>query len=138
MLIMNQTQQNQTPEDTSPLVAIQRLLPEIGETRDKLKTMRDQLRDALTQNEEYQRVQEEIKELSTKRTEAKKLLLSDKDYQKLSAEVDDYRLKLKDLEEILSHYLVSYYEETKQTEITDDAGTTRQLILKAKIGKETA
>lgn len=112
-------------EDTSPQVAIQRLLPEIGETRDKLKTVRDALRDAMSSNDEYQRVQEEIKELSTKRADAKKLLLSDKEFQRLSAEVDDYRLKLKDLEEILSHYLVSYYEETKQTEITDDTGTTR-------------
>ena len=82
--------------------------------------------------------EEEIKELANKRAEARKLLLSDKDYQKINADLDDERLKQKDLQEILSHYLVSYYNETKKTEVDDGSGETRQLLLSAKLGKPTA
>lgn len=114
------------------------MLPEIGETRDKIKILREQLKDVLEQNDEYRQLEEETKELSTKRATARKLLLDDKDYQQLKDEIDDYRLKLKDLEEILSHYLVSHYEQTKQTQITDNQGETRQVIIKAKIGKTEA
>jgi hypothetical protein len=85
-----------------------------------------------------QYTEEEIKELSTKRAEAKKLLMADKDYQKINADLDDEKMKQKDLQEILSHYLVSYYNETQKTEITDATGETKQLLLSAKLGKAIA
>lgn len=117
---------------------IKRLLPEIAETKAQIKTLRDQLKDVLAQNDEYKKLEEEIKQLSTKRAEAKKLLLADKDFVKLSTEIEEYGFKLRDLNEILSHYLVHFYNETQQTQITDDQGDTRQLILSAKIGKPEA
>ena len=61
-----------------------------------------------------------------------------KDYQKINADLDDEKLKSKDLMEILSHYLVSYYNETKKTEIDDGSGDVKQLILSAKLGKSVA
>lgn len=125
-------------EDRTPLEAINHLLPEIAEERQKLKTLREQLKDVLEQNDEYKKLEEEIKELSSKRAEAKKLLQADSDYQKVNADVDDQKNKVKDLDEILSHYLVSYYNETKKTQITDAGGDTRQLILSAKLGKTEA
>ncbi|MBI2797927.1 hypothetical protein HYX70_01335 [Candidatus Saccharibacteria bacterium] len=124
-------------ENKDSLAEIQRLLPEIAETRAKLKTVRDQLRDAMEQSEEFKKLADSIKELATKRAEARKLLMDDKDYQQLKDEVEDYRLKLKDLEEILSHYLLSHYEQTKTTQITDSNGETRQVVITAKIGKAT-
>lgn len=125
-------------EDRTPLEAINHLVPEIAEEQQKLKTLREQLKDVMEQNDEYRKLEEEIKEISTKRAEAKKLLLADADYQKINADVDDQRMKLKDLGEILSHYLVSYYNETKKTQVTDASGDTRQLILSAKLGKTEA
>lgn len=122
-------------EDSTTKDAIEHLLPEIEETRQKLKTLRAQLKDMLEQNEEYQALAEEIKELANKRLEAKKLLLSDQAYQQLNAEVDDYKNKLKDLQEIMSHHLVTYYNETNKTEIETAHGETRPVILSAKIGK---
>ena len=92
----------------------------------------------MEQNDEYRKLEEEIKELSTKRAEAKKLLLADKEFQKINADLDDEKLKQKDLQEIMSHYLVSYYDETQKTEITDGTGDTRQLLLSAKLGKATS
>ena len=82
--------------------------------------------------------EEEIKELSGKRAEAKKLLMADKDFQTINADLDDEKNKQKDLQEILSHYLVSYYNETQKTEITDPSGETKQLLLSAKLGKAVA
>ena len=125
-------------EDKSTVDAIHRLLPEMRETRDKIKTVREQLRDIMDQNEEYKQLQEEIKDLSTKRLQARKLLQADSDYQKINADYDDYKNKLKDLQEIMSHYLVTYYNETQKTQIRDNEGETRQVLLSAKMGKPEA
>lgn len=121
--------------DNQVLEEIKRLLPEIEEARTKLKTLRDQLRDTMTQNEEYQKLAEQINELANKRAEARKLLLADKDFQTLTSEIEEYRFKLRDLDEILSSYLVEYYNTTQAQEITDDSGNTRALIISAKVGK---
>jgi len=114
---------------------IKRLLPEIEETKVQIKTLRDQLRDAIDQNDEYKKLASEIEELAAKRSEARKLLLSDRDYQKLNEELEEYRFKLRDLEEILSSYLLEYYNSTQKYEITDGRGDTRPLIITAKVGK---
>ncbi len=125
-------------EDKTPLEAIHRLLPEITESKEKLRTIREQLKDIMEHSDEYRKLEEEIKELSTKRLEAKQLLLADREFQKINADLDDEKLKQKDLQEILSHYLVSYYDDTQKTEIIDSSGETRQLLLSAKLGKATA
>lgn len=81
---------------------------------------------------------DEMKELTKKRAEAKKALADDKDYQVISADLDDYRLKLKDIQEILSQHLVLYYNQTRQTKIVDAGGETRSVVLSAKLGKTEA
>lgn len=125
-------------EDKTTLQAIHRIMPELRESKEKLKNLREQLKDVMEQNDEYKQIAEEIKALSEKRLAAKRALLDDKDYQKVSEDMDDERTKQKDLQEILSHYLVSYYQETNDTRVTDDLGETRQVILQAKVGKPEA
>lgn len=125
-------------EDRTTLEAIHRLLPEIRETKDKIKTVREQLKDVEEQNQEYQQLKDEVSELSAKRQTARKILQADTDYQKVNADLDDFRAKLKDLQEIMSHYLVTYYNETQKAQIRDDEGETRQVVLSAKIGKPEA
>ena len=125
-------------EEKTSIEAIHNLMPEMRDTQKKVKTLREQLKDVMEQNDEYRTLAEQIKELADKRLAAKKALLDDKDYQKVSADLDDERLKLKDLQEILSHCLVSYYRETNQTQLTDDLGETRGVVLNAKIGKPEA
>ncbi len=125
-------------EDKTTLEAIHRIMPELRESKEKLKTLREQPKDVMDQNDEYKQIAEEIKALSEKRLAAKRALLDDKDYQKISEDMDDERTKQKDLQEILSHYLVSYYQETNDTRVTDDLGETRQVILQAKVGKPEA
>jgi predicted nucleic acid-binding Zn-ribbon protein len=125
-------------EDKSTLDAIHRLMIEIAETRGKMKTVKDQLKDIAEQNDEYRVLEEELKELATKRQTAKKVLESDRDYQQINTELEELKFKYKDLQEIMSHHLVNYFSETQATQITDEAGETRQVIVSAKIGKSEA
>lgn len=125
-------------EDKTTLDAIHRLMLEIAETRGKMKTVKDQLKDIAEQNDEYRVLEEELKELATKRQNAKKVLESDRDYQQVNTELDELKFKYKDLQEIMSHHLVNYFSETQATQITDEAGETRQVIVSAKIGKTEA
>lgn len=120
------------------LDSIHRLVVEASETRNQVAAIRDQLKDVMENNPEYRQIVDEMKELTKKRAEAKKALADDKDYQQVSADLDDLRLKLKDINEILSQHLVLYYNQTSSTKIIDSNGETRSLILSAKLGKTEA
>jgi hypothetical protein len=122
-------------EDETTVAAIHRLMTEMEETRLKIKAMRDNLKDVLDQNQEYKELQEELGELKTKRQQAKKLLEADRDFQTINGELEELKFKQKDLQEIMSHHLVTYYNETQDTTIKDPDGETRQLLLSAKVGK---
>lgn len=124
--------------DESTLDAIHRLLSEIAETKTQAKTTKEQLTDIMDQNEDYRALEEELKELTAKRVKARDILKADSDYQKFASELDELKFKLKDLGEILSHHLVTYYNETNTTQIKDDQGELRQVIISAKIGKPEA
>jgi hypothetical protein len=124
-----------TPTDETTLTAIHRLMQEMDETRAQTRAIRDNLKDVLLQNEEYQTLQEEIKEMTAKRQQAKQLLASDRDFQTMNSELEELKFKQKDLQEIMSHHLVTYYNETQETQIKDPDGEVRQLILSAKVGK---
>jgi predicted nucleotidyltransferase len=124
--------------DEKTIDAIHRLLQEMTETRGKLKAMNMDLKDVMEQNDDYRKIQDELKELTGKRAQAKKLLEADKDYQTIASEVEELKFKMKDLSEILSHHLVTYYDETRQTEIKDNDGEVRPVIISAKIGKPEA
>ena len=122
-------------EDETTLAAIHRLMQEMDETRQQTKAIRDNLKDVLLQNEEYKELQEEVKELATKRQQAKKVIEADRDFQTLNSELEELKFKQKDLQEIMSHHLVTYYNETKDTTIKDQDGEVRQVILSARVGK---
>ena len=121
--------------DESTADAIQRLMGEVDETRHEMKVIKEAIRDILEQNDDYRSLQEELKELTAKRAELKKVLQDDKDYQQRASDLDELKFKMKDLQEIMSHHLVTYYNETQATSIRDQSGEVRQIILSAKIGK---
>ncbi|HUD11195.1 MAG TPA: hypothetical protein VMS08_02190 [Candidatus Saccharimonadia bacterium] len=125
-------------EDKTTIDAVHRLMLELAEVRGKMKTVKDQLKDIAEQNDEYRALAEELKEVSEKRQTAKKLLEADKDYQLVNSELEEMKFKYKDLQEIMSHHLVTYFAETQATQITDELGETRQVIVSAKIGKAEA
>jgi septal ring factor EnvC (AmiA/AmiB activator) len=124
--------------EESTIDAIHRLLSEITETKAESKTVKEHLKDIMEQNDDYRQLEEELKELTAKRAKAKEILQSDSDYQKFNSELEELKFKLKDLGEILSHHLVSYYNETNATQIKDEQGEVRQVIISAKIGKAEA
>jgi len=124
--------------DETTIAAIHRLMTEISETKQKAKTVKENLKDVLEQNDEYRALEDDLKELTTKRAAAKKILQADKDYQLVSSELEEQKFKLKDLQEILSHHLVTYYNESQKLQLKDSEGETRPVILSAKIGKPEA
>lgn len=124
--------------DETTTDAINRLMTEVEETRLEMKTLKDAIKDILEQNDEYRTMQEEMKELTTKRGELKKVLQEDKDYQLRNSELDELKFKMKDLYEIMSHHLVTYYNETKSTQFKGSDGEVRQLVISAKIGRPEA
>ena len=128
----------QPTEEKTTLDAIHNLMEELAETRAKMRDQREQLKDVMAQNEEYVALEEELQELKPKRQRAKQVLLEDKDYQLVNTELEELKFKYKDLQEIMSHHLVTYYSETQNTQITDNEGETRQVILTAKIGRPEA
>ncbi len=121
--------------DESTGDAIKRLMGEVDETRREMKVIKEAIRDILEQNDDYRGLQEELKEFTGKRADLKKVLQDDKDYQQRASELDELKFKMKDLQEIMSHHLVTYYNETQATSIRDQDGEVRQIILSAKIGK---
>lgn len=125
-------------EDKTTLDAIHRLMLELAETRGKMKKIKDDLKDIADQNEEYRAIQEELKEVSEKRATAKKLLEADKDYQVVNSELEELKFKYKDLVEIMSHHLVTYFSESGETSLTTPDGETLQVVVSAKLGKEVA
>jgi predicted nucleic acid-binding Zn-ribbon protein len=125
-------------EDRTTLEAVHRLMLELAETRGKMKTVKDQLKDIAEQNDEYRALQEELKEVSQKRQTAKKLLEADKDYQLVNSELEELKFKYKDLVEIMSHHLVTYFSETNETQIQTPDGENMQVVVSAKLGKEVA
>ncbi len=125
-------------EEKTTLESINNLLLEITESRQKMKTVKDQLKDVMEQNDEYRALAEELKEATTKRQTAKKLLEADKDYQLVNSELEEMKFKYKDLQEILSHHLVTYFQETQETSIPLANGSSLQVVVSAKLGKEVA
>lgn len=124
--------------DITTIEEVHRLMLELGECRGKMKTVKDQLKDVLEQNDEYRALQEELKELTGKRQTAKKLLESDKDYQTVNSELEELKYQYKDLQEILSHHLVTYFSETNETQIASPDGDSVQVVVSAKLGKAVA
>lgn len=122
-------------EDETTINAIYRLLDEMRETRERIKDMKENIKDVLLQNAEYQAIQEDLKALTAKRQEAKKLLEADRDYQALLSELEELKFKQKDLTEIMSHHLVVHRDSTGDNIVKDPEGEARQIIVNAKLGK---
>jgi predicted nucleic acid-binding Zn-ribbon protein len=125
-------------EDKTTLEAVHRLMIELAETSGKMKSIKNDLKDIADQNEEYRALQEELKEASEKKITAKKLLEADKDYQVVNSELEELKFKYKDLQEIMSHHLVTYFSESGETSLTTPDGETLQVVVSAKLGKEVA
>lgn len=124
--------------DITTIEEVHRLMLEVAECRGKMKTVKDQIKDVLEQNDEYRALQEELKELTGKRQTAKKLLEGDKDFQLVNSELEELKYQYKDLQEILSHHLVTYFSETSETQISSPDGDAVQVVVSAKIGKSVA
>lgn len=122
-------------QDRTTTDAINRLLLEVSESSQKIKTIKADLKDIAEQNDEYRALVAELKEATEKRAKARKLLEADKDYQTVNSELEELKYRHADLLEILSHHLVTLFTETGETTFITEDGSELQIIIGAKVGQ---
>jgi hypothetical protein len=52
--------------------------------------------------------------------------------------LEELKFKFTDLQEIMSHHLVTYFRESGETSLKTPDGETLQVVVSAKLGKEVA
>ncbi|MCL5411232.1 MAG: hypothetical protein M1150_00600 [Patescibacteria group bacterium] len=115
---------------------IQEKISSIEQTRQEIKVLNNMLKDALDNDTSYQALEDEAEAFVAKRKQAKETVMNQPQIQELQMQIKDQKEKLKELQEILSHYLLEYYNETKSIEISDHEGKTRKLVINAKLGSK--
>jgi hypothetical protein len=124
--------------DNSVIETVLEYRDEIVSTKERLKVARERVkeeRDGHSIAGDVDRLAEELKEA---RAKLKSSLMSDGDYNDACEEVAQLKAQLADQQDILSNYLVEHYRQTgeHQIELDPEAGTGREVVIKAKLGEE--
>jgi flagellar biosynthesis GTPase FlhF len=118
------------------LSVIQEKIAAIEQTRQEIKVLNDMLKDSLTNDTTYQALEEEAKQFNDKRKQARETVTNQPHVQEIQMQIKDQKEKLKDLQELLSHYLLEYYNETKSNEVADHEGKARKVVINARLGSK--
>jgi hypothetical protein len=113
---------------------IHRVEQEIEECTAKIKTIKDDRKSQIEELPECKDLQGLTNDLKVARELLKGAIEADKDISTTSSELSEYKFKLNDLKEILSHNLVIYFRDTGREVVEDFESTTRQIVIKAKLG----
>lgn len=124
------------PVDMDLINNIHRVESDISETQSKIKTIRQERKEAIEEIPEYAGVLQLAEQLKAARESLKDVIQEDPSLAATDNELDELKFKLKDLVEILSHHLVVYFQDTGREVVTDSFGDTRQIDFKAKLGAE--
>jgi len=79
---------------------------------------------------------EQAKQFNDKRKQARETVTNQPHVQEIQMQIKDQKEKLKDLQELLSHYLLEYYNETKSNEVADHEGKARKVVINARLGSK--
>ena len=120
--------------DTNSIVKRLKILQELSE---ELNVLKDSYDDALNNDAQYQRAQEEIEEFKTqvkeKTEEVKTKVLEKSTFKNLREDIKEKKEEIKNHQEILSHELVEYYKETGLLEIEDPEGNVKKMKFSVKL-----
>ncbi len=108
---------------------------EIKESRRRLKVLREQRQEHLEGVQEWNDLQESKTALKGQEDKLKIALSSDDDYNQLSENIQEWSHKLTDQEDILSQHLIVYRDEEDEDAV-EFGDTERPIVLKARLGKE--
>lgn len=111
---------------------LQRRIATVEKTTVELSEERGMLKSELEASPEYQNILDQISNLKKQKDQ---LLLSNKIIQDLTRKINESSQELKELKEILSSELFTYFRETNKTNIEDENGKICQIIINAKLKK---
>lgn len=123
--------------DMQALQAIHRIETEMEESAKAVKVLLEQRSDMITELDEYKALAAALAAVKAARSRLKIAIGDNRELNKLEVDIAEAKFKKRDLGEILSHHLVVYTQDTGRDVVKDHAARTRQIELKAKLGKPT-
>lgn len=112
---------------------IRRQSVRLDELRAEVKTLNDQLRSILDNDEELSKAEEEVKVAARKQKERKTALASNAESMQIKFKLKDIKESIKDLEDSLSNHLLNLFQVTGVKEFDTDDGGKREYDVKAKL-----
>lgn len=117
--------------------AIIKRLTIIKDLNEELNVLKEQYDDAVHNDPQYQRMQEEVEELKAKAKEktdeVKTKVLEKTTYKNIKEDIKEKKEEINNHKEILSHELVEYYKETGSLEIEDANGNLKKMKFSVKL-----
>jgi seryl-tRNA synthetase len=98
-----------------------------------MRTINDQLRSILENDEELTKVEEEVKAASARQKQRKTTLANNAESMQLKYKLKEIKENLKDIEESLSNHLLNLYQITGSKEFDTDDGGKREFDVRAKL-----
>lgn len=127
---------DQIAEQLQSLAAIiERNLDQLKEVKKNLKHTNESIKNIYENNVELSDAKEKVKEFSDVVKKTKSKLAADPEVVQLKADSEEYKEQKKELEETLSHHLISYYALTNSYSVDTPAGDEVDFLLKAKVKK---
>jgi hypothetical protein len=121
--------------DMHALNNIHRLEVEIAAAIQSVKALLERREEIITDLAEYQALDEALVAVSEARALLKIAIRDNRQLNGLEVEIAEARFKLRDEREMLSHHLVVYTQDTGRDVLKDHEARTRQIELRAKLGK---
>ena len=121
--------------DMAQLQSIHRLETEVTDAERTVRELRQQRVEHIQDLPEYRTLEDALAVVRDAHAALKLAIRSDAELTKLQEELADAAHDLRDLREMLSHHLVAYHEDTGRDVVKDHEARTRQIELKAKLGK---
>jgi hypothetical protein len=123
--------------DMEQLQRIHRIEGEVKAAEQSVKELKQQRLDLILELPEYQALQDALAAVREAKALLKIAIRDDRELNALEVERAEEAFKLRDLREILSHHLVAYHEDTGRDVVKGIDARTRQIELKARLGKPT-
>ncbi len=113
--------------------AIIKRLQIIEELLKELNILKETYQDALDNDADYQKVQEEEAKVKDEFRQKKVKITSKDTYQNILNSIKEKRQDVKENREALSQDLVDYYKESGEIQIEDHEGKTKRMIFSVKL-----
>ena len=121
--------------DMSQLQAIHRIENEIDESVKAIKALLEQHTGLIEDLDEYKTLEDALAAVKEARVKLKIAIRDNRELAKLEVDIAEAKFSLRDEREILSHHLVVYTQDTGRDVVKDHEAHTRQIELKAKLGR---